>query len=260
MSPSRRPRPRRPPAPLPIRSRRRRARPSRRGRLLGLLLVLVVLAAAGIAGATAVMTFAPAATCRRCTRRRSARTPSSTPPTARCSGRSPPSETARSSRSRGWPVAPLATVAIEDRRFYSHGGIDAEGIARALWRDVSAGRVVEGGSTITQQLVRTLYISNERTVERKVTEACLAVKLDRKWSREDPRDVPELRLLRKPRVRRRGRVPHVLLALRPCADATARPRSSPDSRRHLGVRPVRRPCPRRSRAATRSSTRCCSRG
>jgi penicillin-binding protein 1A len=71
-----------------------------------------------------------------------------------------------------------ATVAIEDRRFYSHGGVDAEGIARALWRDVKAGRVVEGGSTITQQLVRTLYISNERTVERKVTEACLAVKLD----------------------------------------------------------------------------------
>ena len=79
---------------------------------------------------------------------------------------------------------PLATVAIEDRRFYSHGGIDAEGIARALWRDLNARRVVEGGSTITQQLVRTLYISNERTVERKVTEACLAVKLDRKWSKE----------------------------------------------------------------------------
>ena len=79
---------------------------------------------------------------------------------------------------------PLATVAIEDRRFYSHGGIDAEGIARALWRDVKAGEVVEGGSTITQQLVRTLYISSERTVERKVTEACLAVKLDRKWSKD----------------------------------------------------------------------------
>jgi penicillin-binding protein 1A len=76
-----------------------------------------------------------------------------------------------------------ATVAIEDRRFYSHGGVDAEGIARALWRDVQAGEVVEGGSTITQQLVRNLYISNERTVERKVTEACLAVKLERKQSK-----------------------------------------------------------------------------
>ena len=82
------------------------------------------------------------------------------------------------------PWLSRATVAIEDRRFYDHGGIDAEGIARALWRDVKAGKVVEGGSTITQQLVRTLYISNERTVERKVTEACLAVKLDGDWSKQ----------------------------------------------------------------------------
>ena len=77
-----------------------------------------------------------------------------------------------------------ATVAIEDRRFYDHGGIDAEGIARALWRDLKAGEVVEGGSTITQQLVRNLYISNERTVQRKVKEACLAVKLDDAWSKQ----------------------------------------------------------------------------
>jgi penicillin-binding protein 1A len=168
-----------------MRSRRRRARPSRRGRLLGLLLVLVVLVAAGIAGATAVMTFAP-----RCDL-------SSLHPTKigqntfvyAADGSllgSIPAERNRQvvplARMARW--LPLATVAIEDRRFYSHGGIDAEGIARALWRDVSAGRVVEGGSTITQQLVRTLYISNERTVERKVTEACLAVKLDRKWSKE----------------------------------------------------------------------------
>ena len=82
------------------------------------------------------------------------------------------------------PWLAKATVAIEDRRFYDHGGIDAEGIARALWRDVKAGRVVEGGSTISQQLVRNLYISNERTVERKVTEACLAMKLDGAWSKE----------------------------------------------------------------------------
>ncbi|MGL6278530.1 MAG: transglycosylase domain-containing protein [Gaiella sp.] len=78
---------------------------------------------------------------------------------------------------------PKATVAIEDRRFYEHRGVDAEGVARALWRDVQAGRVVEGGSTITQQLVRNLYISRERTVERKLKEACLAVKLERSWSK-----------------------------------------------------------------------------
>jgi penicillin-binding protein 1A len=81
------------------------------------------------------------------------------------------------------PWLAKATIAIEDRRFYRHRGVDAEGVARALWRDVQAGRVVEGGSTITQQLVRNLYISRERTVERKLKEACLAVKLEREWSK-----------------------------------------------------------------------------
>jgi penicillin-binding protein 1A len=80
---------------------------------------------------------------------------------------------------------PRATVAIEDRRFYGHDGLDIEGIARALMKNVSAGEVVEGGSTITQQLVRNLYpVSRERTVERKLKEACLALKLDRAWSKQ----------------------------------------------------------------------------
>ena len=78
---------------------------------------------------------------------------------------------------------PKATVAIEDRRFYQHDGIDVEGIARALWKNVSAGQVVEGGSTITQQLVRNLYIGREKTVERKLKEACLAIKLDKAWAK-----------------------------------------------------------------------------
>jgi penicillin-binding protein 1A len=77
----------------------------------------------------------------------------------------------------------LATIAIEDRRFYGHSGIDLEGIARALAADVRAGRVVEGGSTITQQLVRNLYISREVTFERKLIEACLAVRLNNKRSK-----------------------------------------------------------------------------
>ncbi|CAN5273129.1 PBP1A family penicillin-binding protein [soil metagenome] len=76
-----------------------------------------------------------------------------------------------------------ATIAIEDRRFFDHGGLDVAGIARAAVADVRAGRIVEGGSTITQQLVRDLYISRERTVQRKVKEACLATKLDRKWTK-----------------------------------------------------------------------------
>jgi penicillin-binding protein 1A len=77
-----------------------------------------------------------------------------------------------------------ATIAIEDRRFFDHGGVDIEGIARAAVADIKAGEIVEGGSTITQQLVRNLYISRERTVQRKVKEACLATKLDRAWTKQ----------------------------------------------------------------------------
>ena len=61
---------------------------------------------------------------------------------------------------------PRATVAIEDRRFWSHGGVDYVGIARAAWADVTAGKTVEGGSTITQQLVRGLYTGREKTFSR----------------------------------------------------------------------------------------------
>jgi penicillin-binding protein 1A len=78
-----------------------------------------------------------------------------------------------------------ATLAIEDRRFYRHSGVDFEGIVRAAWADVRARKPVQGASTITQQLVRNLYpISRERTLRRKVTEACLAVRLDRARSKK----------------------------------------------------------------------------
>jgi penicillin-binding protein 1A len=76
---------------------------------------------------------------------------------------------------------PKATVAIEDRRFYQHGGVDYLGIARAAWSDITAGKVVQGGSTITQQLVRNLYTGSQRTFSRKLKEACLAIKLADKW-------------------------------------------------------------------------------
>jgi penicillin-binding protein 1A len=82
------------------------------------------------------------------------------------------------------PWMPKATVAIEDRRFYEHGGIDPVGIVRAVVADLSAGRIVQGGSTITQELVRNLYLSREKTLQRKVVEACLAVKLARRWSKD----------------------------------------------------------------------------
>ena len=77
-----------------------------------------------------------------------------------------------------------ATIAIEDRRFYRHSGVDLEGILRAAVEDIEAGRPVQGASTITQQLVRNLYpISRERTFDRKVKEACLAIKLNRRWTK-----------------------------------------------------------------------------
>jgi penicillin-binding protein 1A len=79
---------------------------------------------------------------------------------------------------------PKATVAIEDRRFYRHGGVDPVGILRALVADVSTGHIVQGGSTITQELVRNIYLTRDQTLLRKVVEACLAVKLSRAWSKE----------------------------------------------------------------------------
>ncbi|HSS42942.1 MAG TPA: transglycosylase domain-containing protein [Solirubrobacterales bacterium] len=79
-----------------------------------------------------------------------------------------------------------ATIAIEDKNFFHHGALDYEGIARAAWKDLEAGAAVQGASTITQQLVRNLYIHNpENTIKRKLIEASLAVELeeahDKNW-------------------------------------------------------------------------------
>jgi len=71
-----------------------------------------------------------------------------------------------------------ATLATEDRRFYDHFGIDIPGTFRALLSNARAGGVVQGGSSITQQLAKNLFLSNERTIERKVKEAFLALWLE----------------------------------------------------------------------------------
>ncbi len=76
-----------------------------------------------------------------------------------------------------------ATIATEDTRFYKHGGIDYQGVIRAAVKNVEAGAAVEGGSTITQQLVRNLYIGKERTFQRKIREAKLAQQLEQKHSK-----------------------------------------------------------------------------
>jgi penicillin-binding protein 1A len=80
----------------------------------------------------------------------------------------------------------LATVAIEDQRFYEHDGLDYQGILRAALKDLEAGEAVEGGSTITQQLVRNLCIENpRRTLERKIEEAQLAVEYSERHTRRE---------------------------------------------------------------------------
>jgi penicillin-binding protein 1A len=78
-----------------------------------------------------------------------------------------------------------ATVAIEDQRFYHHGGVDYESIVRAAIRDVTSGKKLQGGSTITQQLVRNLYIrSPRRDLKRKIREAKMASELEQKHSKQ----------------------------------------------------------------------------
>ena len=76
------------------------------------------------------------------------------------------------------PLIPAAFVAIEDRRFYSHWGIDPRGIARAMVANVRAGGVREGGSTITQQLAKTSFLSSDRSLQRKAQEVIIAFWLE----------------------------------------------------------------------------------
>ena len=73
---------------------------------------------------------------------------------------------------------------IEDRRFYQHGGVDVEGIFRAAVDDFNAGHVVQGASTIEQQVVRNLYLDNDPTATRKLKEAWLAMQMADDWSKD----------------------------------------------------------------------------
>ena len=82
------------------------------------------------------------------------------------------------------PYIPKAVIAIEDRRFMNHYGVDPIGLARAMVANVVAGRMVQGGSTLTQQLAKNLFLKPERTLERKVQEVLLAVWLEHKYSKD----------------------------------------------------------------------------
>jgi len=81
------------------------------------------------------------------------------------------------------PYVPKAFVAIEDRRFYEHYGVDPYGIARAMVANILHRGVAQGGSTLTQQLAKNLFLTKERTITRKLQEAMLAIWLERKFSK-----------------------------------------------------------------------------
>lgn len=81
--------------------------------------------------------------------------------------------------------AKRALVAIEDKRYYKHGAIDVLGVTRAFYVNSVAGETVEGGSTITQQLVKNLFLSSKRTMSRKAEEAILAVEMEHYYSKDE---------------------------------------------------------------------------
>ena len=78
-----------------------------------------------------------------------------------------------------------ATVAAEDAEFYSHSGINIRGIIRAIWADIKGGTLAEGGSSITQQLIKNAYLSPERTLSRKIKELILSIALERRYSKDE---------------------------------------------------------------------------
>ena len=78
-----------------------------------------------------------------------------------------------------------ATISIEDERFYKHNGIDLKAIARAAWHNLKAGGLVEGGSTLTQQLTREMFLTRERTIIRKLKEQLLALEVEKAYTKEE---------------------------------------------------------------------------
>ncbi|MEK6602016.1 MAG: PBP1A family penicillin-binding protein [Candidatus Binatota bacterium] len=83
------------------------------------------------------------------------------------------------------PLLVRAILAIEDERFYSHRGIDPVAILRASWANLRSGGIVQGGSTLTQQLMKNFFLGDERTLQRKVKEALMALVAERKYSKEE---------------------------------------------------------------------------
>ena len=78
-----------------------------------------------------------------------------------------------------------ALVAVEDRRFYKHNGFDIIGTTRAIYNDIRAKELLEGGSTISQQLAKNLYFPKDNTLQRKIAEIFMAMKIEREYEKED---------------------------------------------------------------------------
>lgn len=77
-----------------------------------------------------------------------------------------------------------SVLASEDSRFYQHGGIDVEGILRAVWVDLTSQSKSQGGSTITQQLIRSVYLTGQKSISRKIREIVLSIELEQKYSKD----------------------------------------------------------------------------
>ena len=138
-----------------------------------------------------------------------------------------------------------ATIAIEDKTFWTNPGVDVGGIIRAMNANAASGAITQGGSTITQQLIKTRLLSDEPTLTRKIKEAILALEATRVVQQEaDPRDVPESDLLREPGLRHPRRLEDVLRPARSCeaharADGDARRSRTAPVRLRPGAKPGR---------------------
>src|SRR5262249_40938400 len=83
------------------------------------------------------------------------------------------------------PLLLRAIIDVEDQRFYEHHGIDMAGGLRAVWINMRSGHLVQGGSTLTQQLMKNFFLTDERSMRRKLTEALMALAVERRFSKQD---------------------------------------------------------------------------
>jgi penicillin-binding protein 1A len=165
--------------------RHRRARPANKA-LLGVLVVLVIVAVAGLGAVGYIVSIAASAPSLSSLKQRD---PGSNSEVLAADGSRlgfiQADELRLPAKGNEFPkLLKDATVAIEDRRFYKHKGVDYEGIIRAAYKNLASKKTVQGGSTITMQLARNLYITKERTYKRKIREAKVAEEIEQTHSKD----------------------------------------------------------------------------